>query len=64
MLDIFVIMSYKSKGDSKKKPNLFDNIRKRKAAGKKMRKPGAKGAPTAKSWNKTTKAAAAKRKKK
>ena len=47
-----------------KKPNLFDNIRKRKASGKKMRKPGEKGAPTAKAWNTASKAAAANAKKK
>ena len=28
------------------KPGLYDNIRKRKAAGKKPRKPGAKGRPS------------------
>lgn len=44
--------------------NLFDNIRKRQASGKKPRKPGAKGAPSAKAWNTATKAAAANRKKK
>ena len=47
-----------------KKPNLFDNIRKRKAAGKKPRKPGSKGAPSAKSWNKARKDARANAKKK
>ena len=31
----------------KKKPGLYENIRKRRAAGKAPRKPGAKGAPTA-----------------
>ena len=31
---------------SKKKPGLYENIRKRRAAGKKPRKKGAKGAPT------------------
>ena len=31
----------------KKKPGLYENIRKRRAAGKKPRKPGSKGAPTA-----------------
>ena len=41
----------------KKKPNLFDNIRKRKAAGKKPRKPGQKGAPSQKSWNKARRTA-------
>ena len=30
----------------KKKAGLYENIRKRRAAGKKPRKPGAKGAPT------------------
>jgi hypothetical protein len=45
-----------------KKPNLFDNIRKRKAAGKKPRKPGQKGAPSAKQWNKARREAAAKAK--
>ena len=42
-----------------KKPNLFDNIRKRQKSGKKPRKPGAKGAPSAKSWNKARKDAKA-----
>lgn len=41
----------------KKKSNLFDNIRKRKAAGKKPRKPGQKGAPSQKSWNKARRTA-------
>ena len=45
-----------------KKPSLFDNIRKRQKSGKKPRKPGAKGAPSAKSWNKARKDAAAKAK--
>ena len=45
-----------------KKPNLFDNIRKRQKAGKKPRKPGAKGAPSSTSWNKARKEAAAKAK--
>ena len=31
---------------AKKKPGLYENIRKRRAAGKAPRKPGAKGAPT------------------
>ena len=47
--------------------NLFDNIRKRQASGKKPRKVGSKGAPTAKAWNTATKAAkanAAKKRKK
>ena len=30
----------------KKKPGLYENIRKRRAAGKAPRKPGSKGAPT------------------
>lgn len=47
-----------------KKPNLFDNIRKRRAAGKKPRKPGAKGAPSQAAWNKARRDAAAKRRKK
>jgi hypothetical protein len=47
-----------------KKPNLFDNIRKRRAAGKKPRRPGSKGAPSAKSWNKARKDAKANAKKK
>jgi len=50
---------------SKKKPNLFDNIRKKRArikagSGEKMKKAGAKGRPT----NKTIKKAAAGAKKK
>ena len=31
---------------SKKKPGLYENIRKRRAAGKAPRKPGTKGRPT------------------
>jgi len=46
-----------------KKPNLFSNIRKRRASGKPMRKPGQKGAPSTKAWNTARKGAAAKAKK-
>ena len=46
-----------AKKGGKGKSNLFDNIRKRKAAGKKMRKPGEKGAPSAKAWNTARKGA-------
>ena len=49
-----------------KKPGLYENIRKRKAAGKKPRKPGSKGAPTAadfKAAAKTAKKKPAKKKK-
>ena len=41
----------------KKKPGLYENIRKRKAAGKKPRKPGAKGAPTAQDFKNAAKTA-------
>ena len=49
--------SKKGRPAKKAKSNLFDNIRKRKAAGKKMRKPGQKGAPSAKAWNTARKGA-------
>ena len=41
----------------KKKPGLYENIRKRRAAGKKPRKPGTKGAPTAKNFRDAAKTA-------
>lgn len=41
----------------KKKPGLYENIRKRRAAGKKPRKPGSKGAPTAKNFRDAAKTA-------
>ena len=40
-----------------KKPGLYANIRKRRAAGKKPRKPGAKGAPTAQDFKNAVKTA-------
>ena len=36
--------------DEKKNPGLWANIHKRRKSGKKMRKPGDKGAPSAKAW--------------
>ena len=56
-----------AKAMAAKKPGLYENIRKRKAAGKKPRKPGSKGAPTAadfKNAAKTAKKKPAKKKKK
>lgn len=52
---------------AKKKPGLYDNIHsKRKrissGSGEKMRKPGAKGAPTAAAFKKSAKTAKKKRK--
>ena len=49
------------------KPGLYENIRKRRAAGKKPRKPGTKGAPTAQDFKnaaKTAKKRPAKKRKK
>ena len=43
---------------------LYANIRKRRAAGKKPRKPGSKGAPTAKDFKNAARTAKAKPKKK
>ena len=40
-----------------KKPGLYENIRKRKAAGKKPRKPGSKGAPSAADFKNAAKTA-------
>ena len=40
-----------------KKPGLYENIRKRRAAGKKPRKPGTKGAPTAQDFKNAAKTA-------
>jgi len=37
--------------------NLFDNIRKRRKAGKRMRKPGQKGEPTQKQFTKAVREA-------
>ena len=42
---------------AKKKPGLYENIRKRRAAGKKPRKPGSKGAPTAQDFKNAAKTA-------
>ena len=39
------------------KPGLYENIRKRRAAGKKPRKPGTKGAPTAQDFKNAAKTA-------
>ena len=39
------------------KPGLYDNIRKRRAAGKKPRKPGQKGRPTDKAFRDSAKTA-------
>ena len=40
-----------------KKPGLYENIRKRRAAGKKPRKPGSKGAPSAQDFKNAAKTA-------
>ena len=48
----------------KKKPGLYENIRKRKAAGKKPRKKGAKGAPTDADFKRAARTAKKKPKKK
>lgn len=45
----------KRKDGSKSQRGLWDNIRSRQAAGKKPRKPGSKGAPTAKAFKKSSK---------
>ena len=47
-----------------KKMSLYDNIRKRRASGKKMRKPGEPGAPTAKAFKDAAKTAKKPKKKK
>ena len=47
-----------------KKPGLYANIRKRRAAGKKPRKPGTKGAPTAQNFRDAAKTAKPKPKRK
>ena len=47
-----------------KKPGLYENIRKRKAAGKKPRKPGSKGAPSAADFKAAAKTAKKPKKKK
>lgn len=39
------------------KPGLYENIRKRRAAGKKPRKPGSKGAPSAQDFKNAAKTA-------
>jgi hypothetical protein len=49
---------------SKKKPGLYENIRKRRAAGKKPRKKGAKGAPTDQDFKNAARTAKKKPKKK
>ena len=46
------------------KAGLYENIRKRRAAGKKPRKPGSKGAPTAQDFRNAAKTAKKKPKKK
>lgn len=49
--------SKKGRPAKKKKPGLYENIRKRRAAGKKPRKPGTKGAPTASDFRNAAKTA-------
>jgi len=39
------------------KPGLYENVRRRRAAGKKPRKPGAKGRPSDQDWRNAAKTA-------